>query len=118
VTWRATSVRPYFEGVPGEIFVTEWLPYGEAVHVQPINPMLKAPGIKRLKLRYDTLLSNFALNFNLRRFPTACRARGQTAARGETLSARSCCSSMSSRRASYGTAVQADSIKTRVESVC
>jgi len=28
---------------------------------------MKAPGTKRLKLEYDTLLSNFAFKFNLRR---------------------------------------------------
>jgi len=38
------------------------------VQVDPIKPTLKAPGIKRLKLEYDVLLSNFALKFNLRRF--------------------------------------------------
>ena len=33
-----------------------------------MQPMLKAPEIKRLKLEYDKLLSSFAFNFNLRRF--------------------------------------------------
>ena len=33
-----------------------------------MNPTLKAPGTKRLKLNYDEPLSNFALNFNLRRY--------------------------------------------------
>ena len=33
-----------------------------------MKPTLKAPGIKRLKLKCDTLLSNFAFNFNLRRY--------------------------------------------------
>ena len=31
---------------------------------------LKAPGAKRLKLKYDEVLSNFAFNFNLRRYTT------------------------------------------------
>jgi hypothetical protein len=30
--------------------------------------MLKASGIKRLKLKYDNLLSNFAFEFNLRHY--------------------------------------------------
>ena len=33
--------------------------------------MLKAPGTKRLKLKCDTLLSSFALKFNLRRYMSA-----------------------------------------------
>jgi len=39
-----------------------------AVQVDPIKPGLKALGDKRLKLKYDELLSNFAFKFNLRRF--------------------------------------------------
>jgi len=38
---------------------------GEAVQVDPIKPTL--PGTKRLKLKYDDLLSNFVFNVNLRR---------------------------------------------------
>jgi hypothetical protein len=37
------------------------------VQVNPVKPPLKPPGINRLKLSYDKLLSNFALKFNLRR---------------------------------------------------
>ena len=33
-----------------------------------MKPMLKAPGAKRLKLKYDEPPSNFAFNFNLRRY--------------------------------------------------
>ena len=43
-----------------------------------MKPMLKAPGTKRLKLKYDQLLSillqfcfNFAFSFNLRRYMKA-----------------------------------------------
>ena len=36
------------------------------MQVDPFKPTLKAPGIKHLKLNCDILLSNFALNFNLR----------------------------------------------------
>jgi len=44
---------------------------GEAVQVDPVKSMLKAPGTKRLKLKYNELLSNIALNFNLRRYTWA-----------------------------------------------
>jgi len=48
---------------------------------------LKAPGSKRLKLKYDELLSNVAFNFNLRRCITgrndvnihAANTKGRTA---------------------------------------
>jgi len=38
------------------------------VQVAPIKPQLKAPGTKRLKLKHDGPLSNFAFKFNLRRY--------------------------------------------------
>ena len=38
------------------------------MQVEPMNPVLKAPGTKRLKLEYDKLLSNVAFNFNLCRY--------------------------------------------------
>jgi len=41
-----------------------------AVQVDPIKPMLKAPGTERLKLEYDGTPSNFAFKFNLRRHTT------------------------------------------------
>ena len=41
---------------------------GRAVQVDPIKPMLKAPGTILLALRCDEPLSNFAFNFNLRRY--------------------------------------------------
>ena len=46
------------QGAPG---------HGRAVQVDPIIPTLKAPGTKRLQLKYDITLSSFAFNFNLRR---------------------------------------------------
>jgi len=46
---------------------------GGAVHVEPMKPMLKAPGIKRLKLKYDWPLSKIAFNFNLRRYTSTPR---------------------------------------------
>jgi hypothetical protein len=41
---------------------------GGAVQVDPMNPMLKPPGTKHLKLKYDILLSTFAIKFNKRRY--------------------------------------------------
>jgi len=38
------------------------------VQVDPIKPMLKAPGTKRLKLTHYELLSSFAFRINLRRY--------------------------------------------------
>jgi len=38
------------------------------VQVDPIKPTLKAPGTKRLTQKCDESLSNFAFNFNLRRY--------------------------------------------------
>ena len=38
------------------------------MQVDPIKPKFKPPGSKRLKLKCDVLLSNFALKFNLRRY--------------------------------------------------
>jgi hypothetical protein len=38
------------------------------VQVDPIKPMLKAPGIEPLKLKCDKPLSNFTFKFNLRRY--------------------------------------------------
>ena len=37
-----------------------------------MRPELKSPGTKRLKLKYDKLLSNVALKFNVRRYSKAC----------------------------------------------
>jgi len=41
---------------------------GRAVQVDPIKPTLKPPGTKRLKLKFDVLLSTFAFKINLRRY--------------------------------------------------
>jgi len=52
---------------------------GKAVLVDPINPTLKAPGTNRLKLKSDEPLTNFAFNFNLRRYnPVRLRPCGNT----------------------------------------
>jgi len=39
-----------------------------------MKPTLKAPGTKRLKLKYDVPLSNFAFKFNLRRYSKAAES--------------------------------------------
>jgi len=41
---------------------------GRPVQVDPIDPVLKAPATKRLKLKVDELLSSSAFEFNLRRY--------------------------------------------------
>jgi hypothetical protein len=46
-------------------------PHGEALQVDPIRPKLKPPGIKRLKLDCELLLSTSAFEFKLRRYTTA-----------------------------------------------
>ena len=38
------------------------------MQVEPMKPMLKAPGTKRLKLEYDELLRSFAFKLYLRRY--------------------------------------------------
>jgi len=45
--------------------------FGKAVQVDLVKPTLKAPGTKRLKQKYDNLLSSFAFNFNSRRYNSA-----------------------------------------------
>jgi hypothetical protein len=45
--------------------------HGRAVQVDPRKPKLKPSGTKRLKLTYDGPVSNFAFNFNLRRYSMA-----------------------------------------------
>jgi hypothetical protein len=47
---------------------------GGAVQVDPIKPTLKPPGAEPLKPKCDGRLSNFAFNFNLRRYIPATRA--------------------------------------------
>ena len=38
------------------------------MHANPTKPTLKAPGTERLKLKYEELLSNFGIKFDLRRY--------------------------------------------------
>jgi hypothetical protein len=51
---------------------------GGAVQVDPVKPTLKAPGSKRLKLKHDEPLSNFAFKISLRRYTKV----GETGERG------------------------------------
>ena len=45
-----------------------------AVPVEPMKSMLKTPGTKRLKLKYDKQLSSVAFNFSLRRYKTGSQS--------------------------------------------
>jgi len=52
--------------------------HGRAVQADPMKPTVKAPRAKRLKLSYDEPPSNFAFQFNLRRYSTGrtrCHSR-------------------------------------------
>ena len=46
-------------------------PSGRAVQVDPMKPTLKVPGAKLLKPEHGILLSDFAVNVNLRRYTPA-----------------------------------------------
>ena len=48
------------------------------MQVDPIKPVLKAPGTKRLKLKCGQLLSNFAFNFNLHRYNEGVKTKLDT----------------------------------------
>ena len=50
-------------GAVGAVLV---LRHGRSVQVDPIKHTLKSPGTKHLKLKTETLLSNFDFKFNLR----------------------------------------------------
>jgi len=82
--------------------LTRWP--GRAVQVDPIKPTVKAPGSKRLKLKCDEPLSNFAFKFNMRPYNLESAAHVFVPVRY--------------RGFHRGRAVQAHSIKTRLESTC
>jgi hypothetical protein len=42
-----------------------------------MKPMLKSPGIKHLKRKYDIPLSSFAFKFNLRRYTMVIETGGE-----------------------------------------
>jgi hypothetical protein len=72
-----TSVSPWLSALStaqaAEVkraLIEEHLPgrLGEAVQIKPMKSKLKAPRTKHLQLKYDNLLSNFAFEFNLRRY--------------------------------------------------
>ena len=59
---------------------------GRAVQVEPMKPILKPPGTKRLKLKYDKLLSillQVAFNFKLRHYTKVWEAADLVEERGE-----------------------------------
>jgi hypothetical protein len=60
---------------PGAVEVSVSLDLGRAraVHVEPMNSMLRAPGTKRLKLQYDEPPSKFAFRFTLGRYTSGAR---------------------------------------------
>jgi hypothetical protein len=97
MTWRATSVSPYWQAkgtsefmqgraalamrtqsftlshsahLPGRTMNTDPA-NGKAVQVDRIKPTLKAPRIERLKLNRDESLPNFTFNFSLRHYTAA-----------------------------------------------
>ena len=78
------------------------------MQVDPIKPALKAPGIRPLKLKCDEPLSNFALNFNLRRYNQAMPTTYSAELR-ECISA--CLTKEPARRPDLDEAVQVDPIK-------
>jgi len=55
------------------------------VQADPIKPMLKASGTKRLKVKFDTLLSNFAFKINLRRYTKLAEDLAAMSARQEVM---------------------------------
>ena len=64
------------------------------MQVDPIEPMLKAPGYKHLKRDEENLISTLAFKFNLRRYimviaatPVAVRRSGSGGSRGAALHA-------------------------------
>jgi hypothetical protein len=54
---------------------------GRAVQVDPINPTVKPPGTKRLKLQYHDPPSNFAFKFHLGRYTAAGRSSSGSTSR-------------------------------------
>ena len=58
-------------GEPYEPYEGADLIRGRAVQVDPMKPIFKPPETKRLKVKYDVLLSTSAFKFNLRRYTTA-----------------------------------------------
>jgi len=58
------------------------------VQVDPIKTTLTAPGTERLKLECDEPLSNFAFNFNLRRYNKVLTDKQRRRAAVQVVSAR------------------------------
>ena len=54
------------------------------MHNDPIKPTFKAPGTKLLKLTYNDRVSDFAFNFNLRRYNVESPSAPSRGAAGAT----------------------------------
>ena len=72
-----------------------------------MKPVLKAPGAKRLKLKYGEALSSSAVHFVLRRYTSGQDLLRSVLARRQNLP-----------ESPQGTVVLVDSIKFRLESAC
>ena len=61
---------------------------GRAAPVEPMKPLLKPPGTKRLNLKHYKLLSDVAFKFNLRRYTLVAMPRSRLRRRHATTSSR------------------------------
>jgi len=77
LSWIGNECKPLCGGIGVASYILSTEPLGSekwrgrlgrAVQVDPIKPMLKAPGTKHLKLKSDELLLSFAFKFNLSRY--------------------------------------------------
>jgi len=66
--WEEELGAPVHEGSGGAGAAAHFAELGRAVQVDPMEPKLKPPGAKRLKLKCDILLSTSAFKFILRRY--------------------------------------------------
>jgi hypothetical protein len=62
--FRLRRYNPLSDRVQAETCIA----LGRALQVEPMKPMLKAPGTKRSKLKHDEPPAKFAFNSNLRRY--------------------------------------------------
>jgi len=71
ILWFHCVIWPCMLWSAGLPLPTTVFGHGQAVQVESMKPKLKPPGSKRLKLKWEILLSNSAFKFNLRRYTTA-----------------------------------------------
>ena len=74
---RDLALSPHADGaLCADLFrgCTLVLDLGRVVQIDPIKPMLKAPGTVLSKLEHDEALSNYAFKFKLRRCTSAATA--------------------------------------------